>query len=121
MKLEPIVSIVDYQLLSGKKLWPPAIERLIESGQILVKNKFDKVSEKDRKLLDVRIKTLNDHELLGFDRAVECCISLESIDFNLSYDHKLEVEHDIKFKQLLTELAFRNKAEVYSYLSNTHH
>ncbi len=70
MQLEPIVTIVDYALLSNKKLWPPAIERLIEVGQLIVRNKIEGVSHEDRKNIEKRIEQLNKHAHYNFEKAV---------------------------------------------------
>ncbi|MCG8307351.1 MAG: hypothetical protein MI975_08160 [Cytophagales bacterium] len=115
INLEPITCIVDYHLLS--KLWPPAIERLIEAGQIIVRNKLDKVSAEARKHLDERIKELNDHELIDFNEAVESFFCCEASGSRSFFDHESEYDHGIRFIQKFAGLEFRNHDELFSFLT----
>lgn len=117
MKLEPIVAIVDYALLSGKKLWPPAIERLIEAGQLIVKNKIDMVSSEDQQNVEKRIKQLNKHALYNFEEAVNNFPYFKDDKYLSYYSNDLQdADHGINYIQLSDGLEFQDQAALLSYL-----
>lgn len=99
MSLEPIITIIDYQFWSGKKLILPACERLIEAGQLIVRNKLRPISTQDRHLLDERIRKLTTAELLDFDDAVINFLNLEQSELDVGEFADESIDHEVRYAQ----------------------
>ena len=118
MTVEPIVTIVDYALLSGKKAWPPTIERLIEAGQLIVRNKIDRITPEELQIVENRITQLNNQGLHDFDEAVNKFLDFKSVEkrFSRHIENK-ELDHGVSFVQKTEGLQFKDSDELMLFLT----
>jgi G3E family GTPase len=119
LQLEPIITILDYAFLAERKIWPPSIDRLVETGQLIVRNKLDKVRPEAQRLIDEKVVKLNRNRLYNFGEAVDVFI-----DFRISklfYPHeeeRWELDHEIGFRQIADGLHFLSHDELMSFLTH---
>ena len=106
-------------LLHGKKLWPPAIERHIMTGQLIVRNKNDRLSEGDQLILEKRIRKLSSQPIYDFEEAVGKFFDLTGENVIKYHDDTCrDADHGINYLQLGEGLEFEDHAALLSYLGD---
>ncbi|NJN27867.1 MAG: GTP-binding protein [Cyclobacteriaceae bacterium] len=117
--LQPVVTMIDMQFMSRIRMaWPPAIVRLIEIGQIIIKSKEDKLTAQELERVEGEIERLNSKKCYGFEEGITAFWEnkQESLAMGELEMHE-KSSHDVAFEFRKENLYFEDKKRLLEYFA----